>query len=138
MPEHLELFATDLAAWPVHVGVIADGQKPVGEEVLEAGTPVRVGHDPACTVSIPEEFQVADRLIAEPRDDGVWLHVGLDMYVQANVLISGKQVALRGRLSDWTAAGRTLKSPFRLVSPKAIIRLGNLSILLHYDPGFAE
>ena len=138
MSEHLESFATDLATWPVHVGVIADGEKPIGEEILQAGTPVRIGHDPACTVTIPEEYEVADRLIAEPRDDGVWLHVGMDMYIQVNVLMDGKQIALRGRLSDWTAAGRTLKPPFRMVSPKAIIRFKNISVLLHFDPGFAE
>lgn len=136
-PDEIERRAAELASWPVHVGVILEGGEVVGDAVLPAAAPVVIGSDADVTVAVEGRADIARVEVSETRADGVYVHVAADANFQGQVAVAGGALTIRGKLAAARADHPELTSPVRVLSPKVIVRVGRVAVLLHRDPGFA-
>ena len=135
-PDDIDRRATELARWPVHVGVLDEQKTVIADAVIPASAPVILGSDAGVTVPITGRSDLGYVEVSETRDDGVWIHVADDAAFQGEVVIDGAAVTLRGKFADARNDHPGLTSPVRVLSPKVILRVGPVAVVLHRDPDY--
>jgi hypothetical protein len=136
MSTEIQRRSNDIASWPVHVGV-SDGPTVIAEAVLPATTPVIIGDAETCNIALPARCGIRERVIVRPESKRMIIFLDDDLHVQASVDQAGTELPLRGFVKDWREGYPALRSA-ALTRPKVVVRIGELSILLHYDPMFAR
>lgn len=129
----IEKRANELASWPVHVAIVDENKAVIAEAVVPAGAPVIIGSDAGVTVPITGRADLGHVEVCETRADGVWVHVADDAAFKGEIVIDGAAVSLQGRFADAKSQHPRLTSPVRVVSPKVMLRVGSVAVLLNRD-----